>query len=97
MFYGNRIRENFRKGISSIKLFQFKIFIFFAHSGIFCRCLFGESRSAGCGAFFQNPRIQDLNITLVVGTLHGVYELVCKYSVFWQTPITLEPLNEKSE
>ena len=32
MFYGNRIRKNFRKGISLIELFQFKIFIFFAHS-----------------------------------------------------------------
>ena len=39
-------------------------------------------------AFRNNFRIPDLNIILVVGTLHNVYER----SVFWQTPITLEPL-----
>ena len=57
----------------------------------------GEIRSAGDAAFFQNFRMQDLNIALVVGTLHSVYGPVCKHSVFWQTPITLEPSNEKSE
>ncbi len=81
MFYGNRIRENFRKGISFIKLFQFKIFMFFTHSGIFCRCLFSESKSTGWAVFFQNLRIPGLNIILVVGTLHSVPELVYNRSV----------------
>ena len=44
--------KNFRKGISLIELFQFKIFIFFSHSPIFCRCLFSESKSTRCAVFF---------------------------------------------
>ena len=89
--------KNFRKGISLIELFQFKIFIFFAHSACSAVVCSVNLDQPDAPFFFQNLRIPDLNITLVVGTLHSVYGLVCKRSVFWQAPITLEPLNEKSE
>ena len=89
----NALGRNFRKGIFIIELFRFKIFIFFAHSGVSCCCLFGKFKSTGCAAFFQNFHMPDLDITLVVGTLYSV----CERSVFWQILITLEPLNEQSE
>ena len=93
----NALGKNFRKGISIIELFQFKIFIFPAHSGVSSCCLFGEFKSTGYAAFFQNFRTPDLSITHVVGILYSPSELVCERSVFWQTPNTLEPLNEQSE